>query len=490
MKGKALRKEAILTSMTFLAPSFLFVFLPIVLSVYSITPKYLKPYALPAIGIIFYSAINLKSPFALIMLPVVAISVIVAVELYKKKRIRICLEILRIVAIVAIFSILVFRIIDNSRTLSGIGVIILLMSAVSLCSDVLWGDGRVPDSSWDTLIYLTFFPLFMVGPFVKYGDFVEKVDRLDFNIENFTSGVLRFTVGFLKCVAVSAVLGEAYSGFFAVIEATPGVISLLLLVLTKGIEFFFFVSGYSDIAVGIASMLGIRIADDHGNFFCNVTPCEFIRNFFSGLLDFCRSYITVPVSLIISGKSGTGVAAVFAAFFYALVFSNNMETVYTLMIPLSLAMILIVIRTGKKRKKVALLPKILGCAATLLISSGVIWYIYMGGPDNTMRLLEQVSFYPMQPRAIAVIGDAKYIVIPLGTGLCVWAVKRLFRNENAYLDAKQRGDAKTVPSDGILKLVAKYAVSALLLILFVFAVIMILPQYPYLAGVDYFFPFV
>ena len=127
MKGKALRKEAILTSMTFLAPSFLFVFLPIVLSVYSITPKYLKPYALPAIGIIFYSAINLKSPFALVMLPIVAISVIVAVELYKKKRIRICLEILRIVAIVAIFSILVFVLLGY-----GLFVFIVFINSFSL----------------------------------------------------------------------------------------------------------------------------------------------------------------------------------------------------------------------------------------------------------------------------------------------------------------------------------------------------------------------
>ena len=237
-------------------------------------------------------------------------------------------------------------------------------------------------------------------------------------------------------------------------------------------------------------MLGIRIGRDHGNFFCNVTPCEFIRNFCSGLLDFCRSYITVPVSLIVSGSSGTAVASVFAAFFYVLVFAKNMETVYTLMIPMTAAMMFIVLRTGKRRRGVSLVPKILGCTATFFLASAVMWYVlYSGGPEGIMQLPEGDLLAPIPPRAIAIIADIKYVIVPLISGLCVWSVGALFKNDNAYLDAKQNGMPTPIVRDGAIKLAAKYIATAILLVVFVFSVMMILPQYPYLASVNYFFPF-
>ena len=479
--------------MTFLAPSFIFIFLPVSLLIYALMPKYMRPYSLVPIGVLFYVAVNFESPFALIALPVTAVAVSISAELFKRKKNRVCLDICRVISVISIFLVLALRVIGQISTLSGIGVVITLMSAASLCSDVLWGQGRVPDSAWDTLVYLTFYPLKLVGPFVKYGDFVEKIDRINFGVENFTSGAFRFIMGFVKCVAVSAVLGEAYDRIYAAVDSEPGLASAVVLVLIRGIGFFSFISGYSDIAVGFSSMLGIRIGRDYGNFFCNVTPCEFIRNFFSSLLDFCRSYITVPVSVIVSGISGTAVAAVFAAFFYALVFSNNMETVYTLMIPLTIAMMMIVLRTGKRRKKVSPIPRVIGCACTFLLSSAVIWYIYMGGPEDTLRWLDKVfstSAGHIAPEAINILRDAKFFIIPAVAGVCVFAAHLLFKRDDEYLDAVQRGESVEPIEDGWMRTAAKYIFSALLFSIFVFTIIMILPQYPYLASVSYFFPFV
>ena len=177
--------------MTFLSPSFIFIFLPIALSVYSLVPKYMKIYALTAIGLAFYVIINLGSPLALIAMPTLLAAVTTSVMLYKRKKIRICLEICRIVSVLSIFSLLVLRVIGVVGTLSGVGVVILLMSSVSICSDVLWNQARVPDSLWDVLVYMTFFPLFMVGPFVKYGEFTARIDRLDFCTEGVTGGAVK-----------------------------------------------------------------------------------------------------------------------------------------------------------------------------------------------------------------------------------------------------------------------------------------------------------
>ena len=476
--------------MTFLAPSFVFAFLPIVITAYALVPKHLKTYALIPVGLAFYVFVNIESLFALIALPIIVLSVLISVELYKRRRIRLGLKICRAAFVLSIFAVLALRVAGAVRVLSGIGVIIVLMSAVSICSDLLWGQGRVPDSMWDTLAYLVFFPLLMVGPFVKYGDFVEKTDKLDFGIECFTSGAINFVVGFVKCVAISAVLNEAYIDISTALKPSPDIFSIIILILIRGLGFFCFISGYSDMAVGISSMLGIRVGSDYGNIFCNVTPCEFIRNFFSSLLDFCRSYITVPVSLIISGWLGTVIAAVFAAFLYAVIFPDNADTVFSLMIPLSVAMVFIVRRTGIKRKKIALFPRIIGCTMTFLLAMTVIWYIYIGGPEELQRLLTTKLAYSSAPGVVAAMRNIKYITIPTAAGVCVWLTKLLFKRDEAYLDGRQSGIGLLPHKDKAIKLVAKYAISTVLLVLFAFSVIMLLPQYPYLASTSYFFPFV
>lgn len=475
----------------------MFIFLPVMLSIYSLTPKYMRSYALPLIGSLFYAAVNLNNLAALLAMPIIVGAVMASVELYRRRRSRTGLNICRVAAMVSIFGVLVLRIITKSGITSGIGLVFCLMSAVSICTDVLRGQGRVPDSAWDVAVYMTFFPVMLVGPFIKYGDFVEKTDKLDYSVEGFTSGAVSFVVGALKCIAVSAVLSEAHDNLSVALGGDLSVLTALILVAIHGLRIYFFLSGYSDMARGLSSMLGIRIERDCKGCFSNATPCECIRNFLSSLLDFCRSYITVPVSDIVSGLSGNFVAAVFAAFFYALLFATNMETVYTVMVPFSAAMLLIVFRTGKKRRRVSRTLRIIGGIASFLTVSTVLWYVELGGPDNMVRILDVVLSNPalhVPTHALAVLGDAKYIIIPLTAGVGTKLAEILFRRDNEYLDMRQSaepGEEKVAaPADGRIRIALKYLSAIFLLAAFCFAIMILLPQYPKLASSSFFFPFI
>ena len=471
----------------------MFLFLPLSLAIFALVPKYLKSYSLPVFGCLFYTSVNLKSPFALMVMPIALLLVIGATELYRKHHTRYPLTVCRVALTVAIFVVLALRASGRVTFISGVGAVLCLMSGVSLCSDVLNGKGRLPDTAWDAVIYMTFFPLFMVGPFVKYGDFVEKVDRLSFNINNFSSGAIRFIIGVLKCICVSAVLEEVYLKIYAVSNVEASFLTLVLLTIVCGMRVLYFFAGYSDMSRGIASMLGVRLSDDFEGCLSSVTPCDYVRRFCSGLLAFCRSYITVPVTEIVSGVGGNVVAAVFAAFLYLLIFSSRFDSVYFLMIPVTVVMLFIVFRTGRKRPRIAPLVKVVGSTVTLLTACFFWWFIRVGNVEEIISLFtsaaEKQPFF-LTPYMMSVIGDVKYLM-PIAVAVGCRVIERLIRREELYLDSLQSvSGAVEAPCDSLRITVAKYASAVLLLAAFCFAITILLPQYPELASVNYFIPFI
>ena len=156
----------------------------------------------------------------------------------------------------------------------------------------------------------------------------------------------------------------------------------------------------------------------------------------------------------------------------------------------------IVFRTGKKRGRVPFALRVLGGGATFLMVSVVLWYIELGGPDNMTRVLDTVSengimFVPNH--AIAALGDAKHILLPVVCGVGCKLVSMLFRRDNEYLNSRQSapiGEIVAMPVDGMTRTVAKYAAAIFLLVMFCFAIIILLPQYPELASIRYVFPFI
>lgn len=478
--------------MTFLSPGFMFIFLPLSLAVYSLVPKYLKSYSLPIFGCLFYVSLNLRSLPSLIILPLSVIGVTVAVELYRKHRSPLPLTVCRVLMLAATFGLLFIRIIGGGHAI-GIGSVFCLMAGLSLCSDVLHGRGRLPDTAWDAVVYMTFFPLMLVGPFVRYGDFVEKVDRISFNTDNFASGAMRFIIGLLKCICVAAVLEEAYVGIVSTAENEMSYLTVTILAVICGIRVFYLFSGYSDMARGVASMLGLRIPGDFSGHFSSVTPCDYVRGFCSGLLSFCRTYVTVPVSEIVSGIGGNSVAAVFAAFFYLLLFAGNIEILYLLMLPTVTVMIFIVLRTGHRRRRINPWLRVLGSVATFLTVSFFWWMIKIGSLEDLTRVFELAAARNamfISPRLLSILGDVKYTLLPLSVGIVCSLISRTMRKDDAYLDSLQRvGDPLCAPVDTLKRTVMRYASAVILLITFCLTVMILLPQYPELASTNHMFRF-
>ncbi len=152
----------------------------------------------------------------------------------------------------------------------------------------------------DYCLFISFFPQLIAGPIVHHSEVMPQfTDKTvyRFNSENLAVGITIFTLGLFKKVVfadniaiyASPVFNAAAQGVLPTfLESWVGAIAYTL-------QLYFDFSGYSDMAIGIARMFGIKLPI---NFFSpykasNIT--DFWRRWHITLSNFLRDYIYIPL---------------------------------------------------------------------------------------------------------------------------------------------------------------------------------------------------
>lgn len=139
-----------------------------------------------------------------------------------------------------------------------IGVSFYTFSAISYLVDIKRGNIE-PTSFLDVALYLSFFPKLTSGPIQRSKDFFEQMheDR-NIGLKTFSVGVQIFVFGLFKKI----VLADRLSVFVNQVFDTPKVFSwhtVLLGVIAYSFQIYFDFSGYSDMAIGVAKILGFDL---------------------------------------------------------------------------------------------------------------------------------------------------------------------------------------------------------------------------------------
>lgn len=149
-------------------------------------------------------------------------------------------------------------------------------------------------------LFITFFPQLIAGPIVHHKEVIPqflndptKAQRRDM----FTMGLTVFIIGLFKKVAIADHMGDIADPVFAsaamgnpltLIEAWLGGLSYTL-------QIYFDFSGYSDMAVGIAAMFGIRLPLNFFSPYKSRDIVEFWRRWHITLSRFLRDYLYIPL---------------------------------------------------------------------------------------------------------------------------------------------------------------------------------------------------
>lgn len=174
-----------------------------------------------------------------------------------------------------------------------LGISFYTFQAISYVVDVYRSPEHGTRSFRQLLQYLTFFPQLVSGPLMKFSDVRESLDARTASWDGAFDGVCRFVCGLAKKLLLAAAAAElanavyAQSGFDALCVWTGAVCYCL--------QLYFDFSGYSDMAVGLGLLFGIRLPENFNYPYCAASLSAFWRRWHMSLSGWFRDYLYIPL---------------------------------------------------------------------------------------------------------------------------------------------------------------------------------------------------
>ncbi len=153
--------------------------------------------------------------------------------------------------------------------------------------------------------FIAFFPQLVAGPIVRAIDFLPQMyEDKRFSWHNFNSGLGRVMWGFFKKVAIADSIAPFVDQVFDVPQAFSSS-HLLLGVVFYSFQIYCDFSGYSDIAIGLARMLGYTFPENFRTPYFSASFSEFWARWHISLSTWLRDYLYIPLGGNRNGKFNT-----------------------------------------------------------------------------------------------------------------------------------------------------------------------------------------
>ena len=174
-----------------------------------------------------------------------------------------------------------------------IGISFYSFESISYLVDVYRGDCKPSRSPLDFAAFVALFPHLIAGPVFRYKDLDEQLRARSHTVDKFAEGSLRFMQGFIKKVIVADSIAPLVDQGFALGDPTTADAWLAALAYTAQLYFDF--SGYSDMAIGLALMMGFRFMENFNQPYSAQSITEFWRRWHISLSNWLRDYLYVPL---------------------------------------------------------------------------------------------------------------------------------------------------------------------------------------------------
>ncbi|WP_266157010.1 MBOAT family O-acyltransferase [Dyella silvatica] len=177
-----------------------------------------------------------------------------------------------------------------------LGISFFVFHAISLLGDVYRQKLKEPVRIPDALLYVAFFPQLIAGPILRASDFIPQLAKSPDPQAIFVNrGLMLIVIGLIKKVIISNQLATALvDPAFAAPQALAGP-DMLLAVYGYAVQIYCDFSGYTDIAIGCALLLGYRFPDNFNRPYTATDPQDFWRRWHISLSSWLRDYLYIPL---------------------------------------------------------------------------------------------------------------------------------------------------------------------------------------------------
>jgi alginate O-acetyltransferase complex protein AlgI len=304
----------------FTEPTFLFVFLPILLALYQLPGARYRNWLLLAASIIFYT--RGAGSFTWLVLALIVFNYAAARLIDRHRATALGRKLLASAIAIDLLVLVVFKYADfavgnlnTAMVLAGaqpfalpgillpIGISFFTFHAISYVVDVYRRDAAAQKRPVEAALYLLVFPQLVAGPIVRYRQIADQLSVRVTSLGDFAYGIRRFIIGLSKKMLIANTLAVPADQIFAMPAAEMSAAYAWTGVVCYTLQIYFDFSGYSDMAIGLGRMFGFRFPENFNYPYIAASIQDFWRRWHMSLSAWFRDYVYIPLG---GNRTSTG----------------------------------------------------------------------------------------------------------------------------------------------------------------------------------------
>lgn len=176
-----------------------------------------------------------------------------------------------------------------------LGISFYTFQTMSYTIDVYTNKIKPTKNIIDFATYVTLFPQLIAGPIIKYKDVSSQLKHRKESISLFNDGITRFIIGLGKKVLIANHVAFLADGIFNLPTNNLSMPLAWIGALAYTIQIYFDFSGYSDMAIGLAKMFGFTIPENFNYPYTAKSIQEFWRRWHISLSTWFKEYVYIPL---------------------------------------------------------------------------------------------------------------------------------------------------------------------------------------------------
>lgn len=268
-------------------------FMAITFLIYYIVPKKLQWVILTIANCYFYYQTGLSG--FLVMLGITGITYLFGLAGKKfedGKKSKTIMMFLPVILIAVLFSVMRLGIVTGIACL---GLSYYSLMSLGYIIDVFRGSVEPEKNPLKLLLYISYFPHIIQGPFDDYTELKKQFyEPHYFDYERAVKGIYRITFGLMKKMVLADRIDNIVRPVYANPEGYRG-LSLWICVVLYAFQLYADFSGYMDIAIGCSELFGISIKENFNVPFLSKSMAEFWRRWHMSLGIWFKNYVFYPV---------------------------------------------------------------------------------------------------------------------------------------------------------------------------------------------------
>lgn len=186
-----------------------------------------------------------------------------------------------------------------------VGISFYIFQSLSYMFDAYNSKIEVQRSLSLILLYIGFFPQIVAGPIMKAHDFLPQLEQKHtISKRNLSWGIQRIMLGLFKKTVIADRLSVCVDAVYSAPAAYSG-FSILMAVLSYSLQIYYDFSGYSDMAIGIARILGFDYGTNFNLPYLAKNPSDFWKRWHISLSTWFKEYVYIPLGGNRKGKAKT-----------------------------------------------------------------------------------------------------------------------------------------------------------------------------------------